>query len=649
MSQTTTRRPAGPLEEPHHDGSELYVSTPTPGLGEHMTVRLRVPLADESTRVFLRSVIDGEPHLVAAHREAGQTVPTQHGPGSAVDGEAWFSAELLVHNPVTNYRFLVDYGDGRPLWVNGVGTYDRDVTDAFDFRVCVHQAAPSWSRDNVAYQIFPDRFARSADADDRELPQWALAVDWETEPIGNGPETPRQFYGGDLRGIEERLDHLSDLGVGTVYLTPIFPAGSNHRYDAKSFDHVDELLGGDNAFASLAGSIHARGMRLVGDVTTNHTGVTHEWFESAVGQDSAPEKDFYYWFEYPHDYAHWLHAKTLPKLKWDSPELVSRFLEGNDSVIGRWLQAPYLLDGWRVDVANMTGRHGEDDMASFVAKTMRRTMSEISEDSLLIAEHFHDPAGDMGGDGWQANMNYSGFTRPVWTWLAPKGSGQPFLGLPIEVPRRPGSSAVATMREFASQAPWQVTSAHWNNLSSHDTPRIRTLLGSAETVELAAALLFTYPGTPMIYAGDEWGLTGTNGEHGRVAMPWDDEGRQDSSTYEAYRALIALRNEHRALRHGGLRWAVVEDDAIGYIREVVGERILVVVARAAWSGRLPSVFASGDAVEYLYGSMSFTPGVDGTVLGSDGPAVGIWRLPDDAGRLGGDVAPRAGGGSDASS
>ncbi len=140
------------------------------------------------------------------------------------------------------------------------------------------------------YQVFPDRFARSAAADDREAPGWAEPAAWDDPVAHVGPSTSRQFYGGDLAGVAEHLDHLVDLGVNLLYLTPVFPARSNHRYDALSFDHVDPLLGGDEALAALVEAAHARGIRVIGDLTTNHSGDAHEWFQAALGNPRLPSR-----------------------------------------------------------------------------------------------------------------------------------------------------------------------------------------------------------------------------------------------------------------------------------------------------------------------------------------------------------------------
>jgi alpha-glucosidase len=192
---------------------------------------------------------------------------------------------------------------------------------------------------------------------------------------------------------------------------------------------------------------------------------------------------------------------------------------------------------------------------------------------------------------------------------------------------------VETMREFASAVPWQVTARQWNMLGSHDTARLRSIVGSRDMVEVAAALLFTYPGVPVVFAGDEVGATGLNGEHARTTMAWDQAARGggprwDPVTLATYQGLSRLRSSSAALRDGGLRWAVVSDDAVAYLREAPGERVLVVAARAPWPGaRLPRrLLAPGAELEHLYGGVSVTASADGLDVAGDGPGVGIYRL-----------------------
>ncbi|QGQ19042.1 glycoside hydrolase family 13 protein [Cellulomonas sp. JZ18] len=609
------------LDDAHHDGSELYVPAGTPSLGDDVPVRVRVPEGAPERAVWVRVVRDGEPTMVPARIDR------------TADGERWYVADVRVHNPVTGYRVLLDEPGGY-RWLNGRGTWRRDVTDAADFRLSVHDEAPAWMHDAVVYQVFPDRFARSSGgvgAPD-DVPGWATPMAWTDEPVATG-DTGRQLAGGDLRGIEQRLDHLQRLGVDTLYLTPVFPARSNHRYDATSFDRVDPILGGDDALASLSAALHARGMRIVGDLTTNHTGDGHEWFARARADRSSEEARFYYWTDEEPGYVGWLGHASLPKLNYGAPGLAQRLVDGPDSVVARWLRPPFALDGWRIDVANMTGRYAADDYTHDVARMARTTMRAENPDAVLVSEHFHDAGGDMSVGGWHANMNYSAFSRPLWTWLGDPSSGLTTLGLGVPLPRRGGAATVATMREFDAAVPWAVTAHQWNMLGSHDTARIRTVVGSAELQEVAAGVLFTYPGTPVVFAGDEGGVTGTTGEHARVPMPWQDVDagggpRWDAATFDLYRRLIALRRSSRALREGGLRWAFADDDAVGYLRETHDERVLVVAARAPWAGTvLPGrLLAPGARPEVLHGSGTIDLRPDGLHVPGDGPGVHVWRL-----------------------
>jgi len=611
------------VELPHHDGSALYVPDEVPSLGDVVPVRVRVPhgASPVPDEVWVRTVRDGEPFLERAvvDRPADRRAVTPE-----TERETWYRASVRVTNPVTSYRFLLRYGDTY-RWLDGRGLHSRDVSDAGDFRLSTHGGAPRWARDAVVYQVFPDRFARSALADERPAPSWAVPRRWDDPVDGFGRTAATQLYGGDLRGVEEHLDHLQRLGVDVVYLTPFFPGRSNHRYDATSFETVDPLLGGDEALASLSRAVHARGMRLMGDLTTNHTGLGHDWFRTALADPDSPEHGFYYWSEDGH--VGWKGFTSLPKLRYDGSDLAGRLVRGPGSVASRWLREPYALDGWRIDVANMTGRLGAVDLAHQVAHDVRETLQEAREEALLVGEHFHDATADAQGDGWHAVMNYAAFTRPVWAWVAPEHGAIASHELPGPVARRTGGQTVATMREFGSAVPWAVTRAQWNLLASHDTPRIQTVAGDPARVLLAVVLLLTYPGTPVVFAGEEWGLEGRSGEESRRTMPWDDPSRQDEERFETFRALVALRHEVGALRDGGLRWVVVEDDALGYLRETPEERVLVVVARDRWSGaRLPASLLGGGRAERLFGTLETELDGDELVVDGTGAGAGVWRL-----------------------
>ncbi|MGK5738272.1 glycoside hydrolase family 13 protein [Micromonospora sp. URMC 103] len=607
---------------PHHDGSALYVPEQAPALGDTVDVLVRVPAGGDVRRVHVRTTPDGEPRFAEAVVDR-------------VDGdEVWWRAPVEVRNPVSTYRFLLTGRHGY-RWLNAAGLVAHDVPDAGDFRLVSHAPPPDWARDAVIYQIFPDRFARSAAADGRPAPDWAIPCDWDTPVVGRGPETPYQFYGGDLDGIVERLDHLDRLGVNTVYLTPIFPARSNHRYDAADFDAVDPLLGGDAALARLADAVHARGWRLLGDITSNHTGDAHRWFTAAASDRYAPERELYYFDEATGDHESWNGVTSLPKLNWGSAELRRRFATAPDALLRRWLREPYRLDGWRVDVANMTGRRGADAYTHEVAALLREVVTQTRPDALVMAEHGHDHTGDLDRDGWHGTMNYVGFTDPVWSWLRsgrrPAGAGgwrQPlpnFLGTPGGVRRRDAGTVLATMDAYRSLVSWRSYTHSWQLLGSHDSARIRTVVGDAARQEVAAGLLATMPGTPMIFAGDELGLTGDNGEDSRTPMPWHRPERWDRGTFAAYRSLIALRRAEPALRHGGLRRLHHDPDTLVFARESPDGAVLVLARRAA---ARPVRLTGLPAAENVYGGApGLRPDAGGRVtLPGDGPTFQVWRL-----------------------
>jgi alpha-glucosidase len=576
-------RAASLLDEPQHDGSEVYVLERPRELGDEAVVRIRVPQATDT--VVLRYVGAGEGRGVAAKQ----------------DGDGWWVARFPMETPNVSYRWLLMGGDTGYVWRNGLGVVDHDVPDADDFVMSLDPGGPQWHAESVVYEIFPDRFASGGL--DVEPPEWAIRREWDELPTGRGPETPYEWFGGDLRGIEQRLDHIEQLGANVIYLTPVFPAGSTHRYDSTTFEGVDPLLGGDEALESLVRAAHARGLRVISDLTTNHTGDKHEWFVNG-------ERDLYL-FDESGDYESWWGIKTLPKLNWRSAELRTRI----QAVTRKWLDEPFSLDGWRVDVANMTGRTGATDVNAEVAPTLREV---LNDDSVLVAEHFHDFRPDSRG--WHGAMNYAGFSKPVWMWL--RGDAEiPYLGLPGLMPRLSGTASVATMRAFRAGVPWEFALHSWAILDSHDTPRFRTMAGSRERQLVGVGLQMTTPGVPMVFAGDELGLEGEWGEDARRTMPWGRREVWDEELLKSYRRLIELRRSSAALARGGIRYAFVDDDVIAYLRETTDERLLCLASRAPHEPvRLP--FAS---LETLYGD---EPEIDGddAVLPASGPGFHVWRL-----------------------
>ena len=230
-----------------------------------------------------------------------------------------------MHNPVTHYRFLLD-GGGRPALADR--RRRRRPRPAGHVRLPAQRLTRRpglGAATRVVYQVFPDRFARSAAADDRPTPAWAVPADWDDEVVfeGTDPRTPRSSTAATSTGSSSTSTTSPSSASSVVYTTPVFPGESNHRYNASTFDAVDPLLGGDDAYVRLSAAVHDRGWRILGDLTTNHTGDTHEWFVAAPTRRPRPAGTFYY-FRADGAYECWMGHATLPKLNHAVPALRTR-------------------------------------------------------------------------------------------------------------------------------------------------------------------------------------------------------------------------------------------------------------------------------------------------------------------------------------
>ncbi|WP_243695288.1 glycoside hydrolase family 13 protein [Agromyces protaetiae] len=582
--------------------------------------------------VGTRSNPNREPRFSEAERLGPSTSSMSEG-----DGWDWWEAEVEVENPVHGYRWLLAGVDGRQHWVNQRGLSLVETRDDDDFRLVAHAPAPDWAAASVLYQVFPDRFAKSEGApfdvlrERGELPDWAIPADWDDAVDPEMPGRSQQIFGGDLDGVRERLDHLVELGVNLLYLTPVFPARSNHRYDASTFDRVDDLLGGDDALVRLVEAAHARGIRVIGDLTSNHSGDAHEWFRTAQADPESIERGFYY-FGPDGAYESWLGVPSLPKFDWSSQELRRRFIEGTDSVVARYLNEPFGLDGWRIDVANMTGRLGGTDLNAEVRQTIRRTMLGVKPDTILLGESTNDAASDFQGDAWHGAMTYTAFTRPLWSWLqtpgSPAGGGLGFAR--AQVPTLTAPQMLDAQTAFAAGFPWRTRLATMNALDTHDTPRFFTHARPG-TVPVALGLSVTLPGIPVVWAGDEFALTGVDGEASRTPIPWSRVAEPEvAETLDVYRTLLGLRRAQPALQTGGLRWVGATDDAVAFVREAADASVLVFAARSASAvelatGALPQLVGDPELLAAFGDVRLETSGT--CAISSGGPAFAAWRLP----------------------
>ena len=295
-------------------------------------------------------------------------------------------------------------------------------------------------------------------------------------------------------------------------------------------------------------------------------------------------------------------------------------------MVARWLGPLASLDGWRIDVANMTGRHGTIDVNHQVATGIRRTMADARPAALLIAEHSHDASADLLGDGWHGVMNYAGFTRPLWQWLKPESPVTFEPGPFTVIPRLTGTAVAATMREFAAASPWRSTATALNLVGSHDTARILTTLGDVDLVKVAFGLLAAMPGIPMLYAGDEIGEEGHNGEDGRRPYPWHRQDQWNMSIFDWVRVTLGERGNVHALRVGGLRWVSITDDSLTFLREADDASVLVHATRGHSNPVHLPVHYFGRRLAGLTGSPDLIAVDHQFTLPTAGPAFHWWRL-----------------------
>ncbi|MGE5507024.1 MAG: glycoside hydrolase family 13 protein, partial [Chitinophagales bacterium] len=438
----------------------------------------------------------------------------------------YWSATLHLPDRRFRYAFLLD--DGREQVWYGEGGFRPDppspqAGDWWFHYPYLHDldsaAAPAWVEEAVVYQIFVDRFAQGAFAADRSgLPPWGAPVAWDT------------VAGGDLAGVTDRLDYLAGLGVTCLYLTPVFLAPSNHKYDTLDYYRIDPAFGDRDSARRLVAECHARGMRVLFDGVFNHCGWGFAPFQDVVRH--GPRSRYAAWFKvesYPVRRQPRPTYETfgdrladLPKLDTGHPEVQEYLLK----VAEHWTR-DLALDGWRLDVAN--------EVHPDFWRELRRRLRSINPEVFLAGEVTH-PAGPwLGGDQFDSVTNY------------------PFRAACVDFFAR----GAVTAEEFAARLtnlrfryPDHVGRALLNLLGSHDTERFLTLCGEdRRRLALAAFFQFTSPGVPYLYYGDEVGMVGGGDPDCRRCMVWD-EARQDRNLRAHFAALARLRRESRVLRHG---------------------------------------------------------------------------------------------------
>lgn len=453
---------------------------------------------------------------------------------------------------------------------------------------------PEWVKDAIFYQIFPDRFARSERVDRRGL----HFEPWDSPPTIYG------FKGGDLYGIAERLDYLQDLGITAIYLNPIFASASNHRYHTYDYYQVDPLLGGNQALRHLLDEAHRRGIRIVLDGVFNHASRGFWQFHHVLENgDGSPYVDWFYfdpqrlqrkkpWGAYPHaeeeralrrgedsltaiGYRAWWNLPALPKFNTNTPA-VREFLFG---VAEHWIR--FGIDGWRLDVPS------EIDDDSFWQEFRWRVKS-INPDAYIVGEIWHRADRWLRGDQFDAVMNYpfgeaclSFFGRTSLNMSEIRKAGYGPRIHPID-----GHEFARRLQEIVTWYHPEIVYAQLNLFDSHDTPRFLTAVsGDRSALKLAWLTLFTYPGAPCIYYGDEIGLEGGHDPDCRRAFSWEQQ-RWDQELLSFVKTCIAMRKIHPALRRGKFQILHAAAESVVFARWNGGETWLIALNASNQANRI---------------------------------------------------------------
>ena len=428
---------------------------------------------------------------------------------------------------------------------------------------------PDWVKDAVFYQIFPDRFSRGD-----QVPETFAGFPKPCEgsfETWDAPPTRLGFKGGDLIGILEHLDYLTDLGVNAIYLNPIFQSAANHRYHTHDYTEVDPILGGMPAFETFLQGAHDRGIRVVLDGVFNHAGRGFFPFNHIL--ENGERSPYVDWFiingfplrafetKEPPNYAAWWELRELPKLNTDNPQ-VREYLMG---VAEYWLRKG--IDGWRLDVPL------EIETLGFWEE-FRERVRAINPEAYILAEIWGDAEAWLQGDHFDAVMAY-GFNRACYGF---------FGGAWLDTSHRPGGFELTSMdgQSFAKEIDRllklygpEVTLAQYNLLSSHDVPRFLTMVrGDRRRLRLATLFQMTFSGVPSIYYGDEIGMEGGPDPDCRRAFLWDERG-WDQELRADFRRFTALRHAHPALRRGAYTELNATETTYAFARHHAGETVIV--------------------------------------------------------------------------
>ncbi|MEM8777728.1 MAG: glycoside hydrolase family 13 protein [Cyanobacteria bacterium P01_G01_bin.49] len=423
---------------------------------------------------------------------------------------------------------------------------------------------PNWVKHAIFYQIYPDSFARSVPPHQ----QWLLDIpleDWDAPPSYQG------YKGGNLWGVIDKLDYLQELGVNALYFTPIFRSASNHRYHTHDYYQIDPLLGGNEAFDKLLSASQERGLRVVLDGVFNHASRGFFFFNDIL--ENGPNSPWLDWFKItawplsaydgslPANYESWVDYRALPQFNHENPAVREYIMQVGEY----WLKKG--IDGWRLDVPDCIKVPG-------FWEEFRERVKAINPEAYIVGEIPYDATPWLDGKQFDGVMNYP-FGRATIAFIV--GDRVVTEEIPSFYKPQPSLDAAGygqEINQLLQRHPWEIQLTQLNLLDSHDTARLLSIAGGDRTsVELATLLLFTYPGTPNIFYGDEVGIEGGHDPDARKGFPAEE--KWDSETLEYHKELIQLRHQYTALRTGEYHTLYAQDQVYIFAR-ILGEEALII-------------------------------------------------------------------------
>ena len=462
---------------------------------------------------------------------------------------------------------------------------------------------PDWAKGAVIYQVFPDRFCKKDYCNlTGKLGPYTLHESWNEEvvwkPTEEGLVLNNDFFGGNFRGITEKLPYIASMGATILYLNPISKSFSNHRYDTGDYKTPDPMLGTEEDFRVLCETAHSLGLRVILDGVFSHTGSDSLYFDreghfggtGAYCDPNSPYRSWYTFHKWPDCYNSWWGFETLPTVNKMAPAFIDYIITGQDSVIAHWLDLG--ADGFRLDVA--------DELPDEFLSILKTHLRKLKPDALLMGEVWED-ASNKEAYGVRRRYFVDGTLDSIMNY--------PFRNAILQFmkDRDDGRSLKNTVMTITENYPPQVLLSNMNLLGTHDTPRILTALvddfeGSREALskrklsrtqrdtaltrlEMASFLQYALPGSPSIYYGDEAGMEGGKDPFNRRTFPW---GQEDTVLQRHYMQLGQLRKNAPALCQGDISFFKAEDGHLGFTRETETQRLRVYVNRSLDSWSIPA-------------------------------------------------------------